>query len=32
MRKVLMAFYLVGIAATAQAQFGVRAGFNSANF
>jgi hypothetical protein len=32
MRKVLMAFFLVGIAATAQAQFGVRAGFNSANF
>jgi hypothetical protein len=32
MRKVLMAFFLVGIAATAQAQFGVRAGYNSANF
>jgi hypothetical protein len=32
MRKVLMAFFLVGIAATAQAQFGIRAGYNSANF
>lgn len=32
MRKILMVFFLVGLAATAQAQFGVRAGFNSANF
>lgn len=32
MRKILTAFFLVGIAATAQAQFGLRAGFNSANF
>lgn len=32
MRKVLLVFFLVGFAATAQAQFGVRAGFNSANF
>ncbi len=32
MRKVLLVFFLVGFAATAQAQLGVRAGFNSANF
>ena len=32
MRKILMLFFLVGFAATAQAQFGVRAGFSSANF
>lgn len=32
MRKILLAFFLVGIVATAQAQFGVRAGYNSANF
>jgi hypothetical protein len=32
MRKILLVFFLVGFAATAQAQFGVRAGFNSANF
>ena len=32
MRKVLLAIFLVGIVATAQAQFGVRAGYNSANF
>lgn len=32
MRKVLLAFFLLGMAATAQAQFGVRAGYNSANF
>lgn len=32
MRKILLAFFLVGIVATAQAQFGIRAGYNSANF
>lgn len=32
MRKILLVFFLVGFAATAQAQLGVRAGFNSANF
>jgi hypothetical protein len=32
MRKILLAIFLVGIVATAQAQFGVRAGFSSANF
>lgn len=32
MRKILLLFFLVGFAATAQAQFGVRAGYNSANF
>lgn len=32
MRKILLAFFLVGIVFTAQAQFGVRAGYNSANF
>lgn len=32
MRKVLLAFFLVGIVATAHAQFGVRAGFSSSNF
>ncbi len=32
MRKILTAIFLVGFVATAQAQFGVRAGFNSANF
>ncbi|WP_026968700.1 porin family protein [Algoriphagus terrigena] len=32
MRKILMLFFLVGFAATAHAQFGVRAGFSSANF
>lgn len=32
MRKVLLVFFLIGIVATAQAQFGVRAGFSSANF
>jgi hypothetical protein len=32
MRKVLIAFFLLGLAATAQAQVGLRAGFNSANF
>ena len=32
MRKVLLAFFLLGFVASAQAQFGIRAGFNSANF
>lgn len=32
MRKILLAFFLIGMAATAQAQFGVRAGYNSSNF
>lgn len=32
MRKVLLAIFLVGIVGTTQAQFGVRAGFSSANF
>lgn len=32
MRKILLVIFLVGIVATAQAQFGVRAGFSSANF
>jgi hypothetical protein len=32
MRKILLVFFLVGFVATAQAQLGVRAGFNSANF
>lgn len=32
MRKVLLVFFLLGIVATSQAQFGIRAGFNSANF
>lgn len=32
MRKVLLVFFLLGIVATSHAQFGVRAGFNSANF
>lgn len=32
MRKILLAFFLLGLAASAQAQFGVRAGYNSANF
>lgn len=32
MRKILMLFFLVGFAATAEAQFGVRAGYSSANF
>lgn len=32
MRKILLVFFLVGFVATAQAQFGVRAGYNSANF
>ena len=32
MRKVLIAFFLIGFVATAEAQFGVRAGYNSANF
>lgn len=32
MRKILLVFFLFGTIATAQAQFGVRAGFNSANF
>ncbi len=32
MRKILLVFFLAGFAATAQAQLGLRAGFNSANF
>ncbi len=32
MRKILLVFFLVGFSAAAQAQFGVRAGYNSANF
>jgi hypothetical protein len=32
MKKILLAFFLVGVVASAQAQFGVRAGYNSANF
>lgn len=32
MRKILLAFFLVGIVASSQAQFGVRAGFNSPSF
>ncbi|GAA0880540.1 hypothetical protein GCM10009119_35100 [Algoriphagus jejuensis] len=32
MRKVLLVFFLVGFVATAQAQFGIRAGFSSSNF
>ncbi|WP_111671466.1 porin family protein [Algoriphagus litoralis] len=32
MRKILLAFFLLGMAATAHGQFGVRAGYNSANF
>jgi hypothetical protein len=32
MRKVLLFFFLFGIIATSQAQVGIRAGFNSANF
>lgn len=32
MRKVLLVFFLVGLATAAQAQFGVRAGYNSSNF
>ncbi len=32
MRKILTLFFLIGIAASAQAQFGVRAGFSSTNF
>jgi hypothetical protein len=32
MRKVLIAFFLIGFVASAQAQFGVRAGYSSANF
>lgn len=32
MRKILLAFFLLGMTVSAQAQFGVRAGFNSANF
>lgn len=32
MRKILLVFFLVGFVATAQAQFGVRAGFSSSNF
>jgi len=32
MRKVLLPFFLFSIIATAQAQVGIRAGFNSANF
>lgn len=32
MRKVLLAFFLVGIVSSVQAQFGVRAGFSSSNF
>ncbi len=32
MRKILFVFFLAGMVSTANAQFGVRAGFNSANF
>lgn len=32
MRKIVLAIFLLGLAATAHAQFGIRAGLNSANF
>ncbi|OOG75275.1 porin family protein [Algoriphagus sp. A40] len=32
MRKILLLFFLLGFVATAQAQLGVRAGYNSSNF
>lgn len=32
MRKILFLFFLIGFTTAAQAQFGVRAGFSSANF